>query len=277
MKNLWILIHKYNAFFLFILFFGLSYYLVVKNNTFQRASAVNSSNQLVGSAYAWINGWKSYLHLSESNLRLAEENASLRKQLQHLAATDSVEQITVSDSLHDVQYHYIVAKVTNNSIHQKNNYITIDKGRNHGVQKGMGVIAAKGIVGIVLNVSDHFATIQSLLHSESRISAALGESHAFGSLVWGDSFDSRFASLQDIPNHVKVQEGELIYTSGYSLFPPGLLIGKVTEAGGGGENSFLDIKVELSTPFHNLQQVYVVEDVFSDEKEALETLNDNNG
>src|SRR5690606_27954734 len=229
------------------------------------------------SVYAWMNSWKSYLHLSESNTRLAEENAALREQLQRFTNPDSIERVAVNDTINQVRYHYIVARVTNNSIHQKNNYITIDKGRKHGIRKGMGVIAAKGIVGIVLNVSEHFATIQSLLHSESRVSASLEDSQAFGSLVWGDSFDSRFAALRDIPNHVKVREGELVYTSGYSLFPPGVVIGKVTAAGTSGGDSFLDIKVELSTPFHNLLQVYVVEDVFAAEKEALEALTDDNG
>ncbi len=277
MKNLWIFINKYNAFFLFIGFFAFAYYLVITNNSFQRASAVNSSIRIVGGTYANINSWKSYLHLAQENTLLAEENAKLRKQLQYFANPDSVTEGIVNDSIHDVRYHYIVAKVTNNSIHQKNNYITLDRGRKHGIQKGMGVISASGIVGIVLNVSEHFATVQSLLHNESRISAALEDSQAFGSLVWGDNYDARFATLKDIPNHVKVREDELVYTSGFSLFPPGILIGKVIQTGVSGGDSFLDITVELSTNFHNLQQVYVVEDLFAEEKENLESLNDNNG
>lgn len=277
MKNLWLILTKYNAFFLFIVFFGFAYYLVVQNNTFQRASAVNSSNQFVGAAYAKINGWKSYLHLSEDNALLAEENARLKKQLQQLLVPDSLEQGTVVDSAENVQYHYIVAKVTNNSIHQKNNYITLDKGRIHGIQKGMGVISASGIVGIVLNVSDHFSTVQSLLHSETRVSAALEDSKAFGSMTWGDSFDARIGTLKDIPNHVKVRKGESVFTSGFSLFPPGIPIGKVIETGISGGDSFLDIKVGLSTPFHNLQHVYVVDDVLADERTKLESQNENNG
>ena len=277
MRNLWIFIHKYNAFFLFILFFGLSCYLVVSNNSFQRASAVNSSSYVVGTAYNWVNSWKSYLHLSESNTRLAEENASLREQLQRLAHPDSAQRVTVTDTVHQVQYRYIVARVTNNSIHQKNNYITIDKGARDGIRKGMGVIAAKGIVGIVLNVSEHFATIQSLLHSESRISAALENSHAFGSLMWGDNFDARYAVLRDIPNHVHANNGERVLTSGYSLFPPGIEIGKVITSETSGGDSFLDIKVELATPFYNLLQVYVVEDSFIEERTTLEALTENDG
>ncbi|PPL02114.1 rod shape-determining protein MreC [Parapedobacter indicus] len=277
MKNLWLILTRYNAFFLFIVFFGFAYYLVVQNNTFQRASAVNTSNQLVGAAYAKINGWKSYLHLSEDNALLAEENARLKEQLQRVMAPDSLAQGTVVDSIENVQYHYIVAKVTNNSIHQKNNYITLDKGRVHGIQKGMGVISASGIVGIVLNVSDHFSTVQSLLHSETRVSAALEDSKAFGSMTWGEGYDARVGMLKDIPNHVKVRKGEAVLTSGFSLFPPGIPIGKVIETGISGGDSFLDIKVELSTPFHNLQHVYVVDDLLAGERTELESQNENNG
>ncbi|MFC3197351.1 rod shape-determining protein MreC [Parapedobacter deserti] len=277
MKNLWLIITRYNAFFLFIVFLGLALYLVVQNNTFQRASAVNSSNHIVGTVYARVNAWKSYLHLAEENVLLAEENAALREELQRFIAPDSVIQGVVSDSARDVQYRYIVAKVTNNSIHQTNNYITLDKGRKHGVEKGMGVISSNGVVGIVLNVSDHFSTVQSLLHSETRISAELEDSHAFGSLMWGNNYDAQMAILRDIPNHVKVRKGELVYTSGYSLFPPGILIGKVTETGLSGGDSFLDIRIELSTQFHNLQQVYVVHDLFAAEKAMLESQNDNDG
>ncbi|MGK6352861.1 rod shape-determining protein MreC [Parapedobacter sp. DT-150] len=277
MKNLWLILTRYNAFFLFVVFFGFACYLVIQNNTFQRASAVNSSNELVGSVYAKISAWKSYLHLGEENTQLAEENAALREQLQQYTTPDTVVQGAVNDTLRDVRYHYIVSKVINNSIHQKNNYITLDKGRKHGIEKGMGVISSNGIVGIVLNVSEHFSTVQSLLHTGTRVSAALEDSQAFGSLVWGDQYDSRMGTLKDIPNHVKVRKGELVYTSGFSLFPPGIAVGKVVETGVSGGDSFLDITVELSTSFHNLQQVYVVHDLQAGEKETLESENDDNG
>ena len=119
----------------------------------------------------------------------------------------------------------------------------------------MGVISPNGVVGIVLNVSTHFATIQSVLHSDTRISAALEHSEAFGSLVWGDNIDARYGMLRDIPNHVEVEVGERVYTSGFSLFPPGIQVGTVFETGLAGGESFLDIKVELSTNFHNIQHV----------------------
>lgn len=277
MKNLWLILTKYNAFFFFVIFFGFAVYLVIQNNSFQRASAINSSNEFIGSAYARINAWQSYLHLRDVNVQLAEENARLREQLQLLAAPDSVVGGAVTDTAGNIQYRYVVAKVTNNSIHQKNNYITLDKGRQQGIEKGMGVITSNGIVGIVLNVSEHFSTVQSLLHSETRVSAALEDSGAFGSLMWGDNYNAQLGVLKDIPNHVKVREGEKVFTSGFSLFPPGIAVGEVVETGVSGGDSFLDIRVKFSTQFHNLRQVYVVVDLFANEKETVEAQNENDG
>lgn len=270
MKNLWIILSKYNAFFLFVLFFGISFLLVVQNNSFQRASSVNSSHVVVGTLYQHINSWKSFVGLREANNLLAEENAELRKRIRALIDTDSTITETAIDTLGDIQYSFVVANVVNNSIHQKNNYLTINKGAKDGIEKGMGVISPNGVVGIVLNVSTHFATIQSILHSETRISAALENSGAFGSLLWGNNVDSRFGILRDIPNHVVVEVGEEVRTSGYSLFPPGINIGTVYEADLTGGESFLDIRLELSTDFHNLQHVYVVLDSFVNEREQLE-------
>ncbi|QNL47678.1 rod shape-determining protein MreC [Olivibacter sp. SDN3] len=270
MRNLWIFISKYNNFFLFILFFGISFILVIRNNSFQRASTINSSNAFIGSIYQRIDNFTQYLNLKETNRYLSEENAFLRSQLKTSKYNTLVEQDSVLDTLGQTQYTYIVARIISNSVHQKNNYITINRGSEQGVKKGMGVISSHGIVGIVLNVSPHFATIQSLLHADSRISASLVGSNAFGSLVWGtENYEANKAVLRDIPNHVKVKPGEEVVTSGFSLFPPGVSIGKVIKSGKSGD-SFLDIEVQLNNDFNTLQYVYIIEDKFADEKQKLE-------
>jgi len=270
MRNLWIFISKYNNFFLFILFFSISFAFIVKNNRFQRASTLNSSNAIMGSIYQQIDDFTQYLDLKQTNRNLAEENAYLRSQLKSSQYNRLVEQDSVLDSLNETQYTYTVARVISNSVHQKNNYLTINRGLEEGIKKGAGVISSHGIVGIVLNVSKHFATIQSLLHADTRVSASLASSNAFGSLVWGtENYDSQKVLLKDIPNHVKVKPGEQVITSGYSLFPPGIIIGKVMKVAKSGD-SFLNIEVKLNNDFNSLQYVYVINDRFSDEKQQLQ-------
>lgn len=272
MRNLLIFISKYNAFFFFVIFFAISLILVFKNNSFQRASTLNSSNLLIGQAYERYNTLQKYLRLAQVSDSLAAENARLRSQLKNSFYQNKVEERTVNDTTTLQQYTYVVAQVVNNSIHQKNNSITIDKGRSHGIQPGMGVICSSGIVGIVDNVSPHYATIKSLLHQDTRISARIAENQAFGSLVWGqEDYNPRIATLKDIPNHVDVKRGHHIVTSGYSaLFPAGIAIGRVRDTRKKTGEISSDIKVILSTDFSTLAYVYVVKSNFSAEKQALE-------
>jgi rod shape-determining protein MreC len=275
MRNLLIFISKYNAFFFFIIFFVISIVLVVRNNSFQRASVLNSSNLIIGQSYQKINSLQAYLRLAVVNDSLANENARLRAALKQSFYIDSIAQRSVNDTINKQQYTYVVAQVVNNSIHQKNNTITIDKGKRHGIQKGMGVMCSSGVVGIVNNVSEHYATIQSLLHQDTRISARIKENQAFGSLVWGqENYKPSIATLKDIPNHVEVKRGYHIVTSGYSaLFPADIPVGRVLVSRKKSGEISSDVKVKLSTDFATLAYVYIIKSSFAAERHALETQN----
>lgn len=274
MRNLWLFISKYNAFFLLIIFFIISLVLLIRNNDYQRASVWNSSNQIVGSAYKKVNEFSSYLILGKINDSLARENARLRNQLISSFRNDSLKQVTVRDTNLIQQYTYTVAKVINNSVHQKNNYITINRGQKHGIKKGMGVISSTGVVGIILHVSENFATIRSLLHTETKISANVGGN--IGSLIWGeDNSDPRYAALKDIQSHLVIKKGARVSTSEFSLFPENTNIGFVSRVGiPEGDNS-LDIQVKLDTDFSRLQYVYVINNLLSREQLELEAQNKN--
>lgn len=272
MRNLWLFISKYNAFFLLIIFFTISLVIMVNNNSYQRASVWNSSHQLIGSTYERVNKFSSYLVLGKTNDSLAIENARLRNLLKSSFFNDSIKRVTIRDTLLKQQYTYTVAKVINNSVHQKNNYITINRGKKHGIEKGMGVTSASGIVGIVLNVSDNFATIRSLLHTETKISASVNGN--IGSLVWGEgNFDARYATLKDIQGHLVIKQGSSVVTSEFSLFPQGTNIGTVSRTGVKSDDSALNIEVKLGTDFSALQYVYVINNMLSKEQLSLETLN----
>lgn len=272
MRNLWLFISKYNAFFLLVIFFTISLILLINNNSYQRASVWNSSNQVVGTAYERVNEFSSYLVLGKTNDSLAAENARLRNLLKSSYYDDSVKQITVKDSVLKQQYTYTVARVINNSVHQKNNYLTINRGSKHGIKKGMGVIASSGVVGIILNVSENFSTVRSLLHTETKISASVDGN--IGSLVWGEgNYDSRFALLKDIQSHLTIKKGARVITSEFSLFPPGTNIGSVSESDTRDGNSALNIKVKLDTDFAKLQYVYVIINLLSEEQLNLEAQN----
>ncbi len=274
MRNLWLFISKYNAFFLFCLFFIASLSLLLNNNSYQKAWTLGISHQFIGEIYERVNFFKNYLHLEEVNNSLALENTRLKNELKSSYLIDTVEKHIVRDSTRKLQYIYIVARVVNNSIHQQNNYLIINRGSKHGIKRGMGVTGPDGIVGIIRDVTENFARVQSVLHTESRFSASVNGS--IGSLVWGErSLNSKIAILKDIPSHIKVKPNDLVVTSGYSLFPMGIKIGHVKRVGLKGGNSFLDIEVVLSTDFSSLQYVYVINNKLAQEQQAIEAQTQN--
>ncbi|WP_395625682.1 rod shape-determining protein MreC [Daejeonella sp.] len=274
MRNIWLLFSKYNAFFLLIIYFLISLILLIKNNSYQRASVWNSSNKIIGETYDQVNELKSYLSLGRTNDSLAAENALLRNQLSSSFKSDSIKKVTVRDSTIKQQYTYTLAKVINNSINRKNNYLTIDRGTKHGIVKGMGVTSAKGIVGIVWNVSENFATIRSILHSDTKVSAQVNGN--IGSLVWGEgNNDSRYVYLKDVQTHLTIKKGDKVLSSEFSLFPEGTNIGYVVENRIKGGANDTEIKVKLSTDFSTLQYqyVYVINNLLATEQQSLESQN----
>jgi rod shape-determining protein MreC len=273
MRNLWIFINRYNAFFFFIIFFTIGLYLTVSNNSYQRSVAVNSTNEVVGKAYTNLNVLKKYLNLGDVNDSLASENAKLKTEVLALKKIDSAKNVVVKDSLNNSQYTYLAARVIKNSITLRNNIITINRGKADGLASGMAVISpGKGVVGYIRDVSDHLATISSLLHKDTKVSVTMKKNNALGTLVWGTkNADFRKAYIKDVPNHFKIALKDTVVTSGFSYFPPVIPVGLVSNTGIATGDNFLTIEIELFNDFSTLQYVYVIKDKLAEEQKSLES------
>jgi len=270
MRNLLIFITKYNAFFLFLIFEVSALVIYVKYNSFQKATFINSANNVTGNLYLQFNQLHAYLALRDANDSLAHENARLRNQLKSSFYVDTVAKHKIVDTIYKQQYEFIEARVVNNSINHSNNYITINRGSSQGVAKGMGVICNLGIVGKVVYVSDHYSVVQSMLHKDSQFSAMLADNKEIGSIQWGDDLDPHKGILKDVNNNAQPKLGELVVTSGYSLFPEGITIGKVSNLHSKAGGYYLNMEVTFAVDFSKLQYVNVVNNNFSKEQEALE-------
>ncbi len=245
--------------------------IYVKYNSFQKATFLNSTNRVTGNLYAQVDQLKGYLSLKETNDSLARENARLRNQLKSSFYTDTITKRKVNDTIYKQQYQYIEAKVVKNSVNQRSNYITINMGSNAGIVKGMGVICSSGIVGKVLYVDTHFSIVQSLLHKDSQFSVMLANNKEIGSIGWGDDLDPHKGLLYNISNSAQPKLGESVVTSDLSLFPAGILIGKISNLHSkSAKGGFLSMDVDLSVNFSKLEYVYVVTNKFAQEQTGLE-------
>ena len=273
MRVLFLLLWRNNFTLLFLALQVFCFYLLVQNNKFQNASALNSANAAVAKTMEGVNYVKEYIHLRDDNVALAADNAKLRNQLKDAVYDNDTLHTTVVDSVNHQQYSYTSAKVINNTVKNRNNYLTLDKGSIEGIKPESGVICGDGIVGIVKQVSPHFCTVMSLLHKDSHISAKIKRNDFFGSLIWegGTPF---FASLKEIDKTVPVQKGDTIITTSFSsIFPAGVMIGRVTDSRVAAGSNFHDIEVMLSTRFQKLSHVYIINNILKGEQRILEENN----
>ena len=270
MRNLVVFITKNYFFFLFLLLETFCISILVQNNKFQRASFVNSSNQLSASVLSTSENIQHYFYLKTENERLAKENAELHS---HDLLSFSLlvnGQYTINDTVYKQKYTFTNATVVNNSTNRRNNYLTLDKGSKQGITNKMGVTSSSGVVGIVENVSENFCTVKSLLHSNTIINSKLKKDGSFGPLNWdGESFE--FATLNDIPTHVRLFKGDTVVTSQYTkMFPENIMIGTVESYYRESTKPFYTVKVKLSTDFKKLSHVYIVDNKLRTEQEELE-------
>jgi rod shape-determining protein MreC len=285
MRNLFNLLLKFHFILLFVLLEAFSFSMIVTYNNYQRANFLGSNNIFSGSLFDWFSSYKQYLNLKKVNIRLAEENAQLRTQLQEYLvksnygssqAKDSLYLPSISiDSLKRANYFFSTARVINNSINQQHNFITLNKGRMNGVRPDMGVIANGNVIGLVINVSEHYSTVISLLNNRWKLSAKIKSNNYFGSLSW-DGRDYRKVTLNEVPYHVQLHKGDTIVTTGYSpSFPEGLVIGTISDYSVGTGSNFYTIEVTLAADFKNLVMVGLIENKNKPEINQVESLNKN--
>ncbi|MFD2099700.1 rod shape-determining protein MreC [Flagellimonas iocasae] len=244
----------------------ISLVITVRSHSYHQSRFFNSSKWLTGNVYGTASDVSSYFNLREENTRLVEENERLRRML--FNAENAVIE-PLDSSL--VEYEVLSARLVKNSFTSPRNYITIDKGKNQGVKQDMGVITTKGILGIVENVSNNFATVQSVLNTKSNINAKIKHSNYFGSLVW-DAKDYTTAQLVDIPRLVPLVVGDTIVTGGMSsIFPEEIPVGVIKKYDLNDSKSFYNIDVELFNDMVNIKNVYLIENKNREEIKALES------
>lgn len=261
MNNLLQFVIRYSAFLLFLLLEVVALLLVVKYNDNQQSIFAHSSSRLSGSLYKLADDAIQYNHLQLTADSLAAENAQLRESIFNLER--SLQRLVPAGKTMDScileSYKIIDAQVISNSINQRNNHFTIDRGSEDGVRSGMGIISPHGIAGIIDQVGDRYSTAISILHSAARISAAIKRNDYFGSLVWKE-IDPAHMILEAIPRQADILTGDTIITSGFSfIYPKGIFIGTVERFWTEGGSNYYTIEVRLQEDIARLDRVYVVE------------------
>ncbi len=234
------------------------------------------ANEITGKFYSQYNNLEYYFQLKRTNDSLIKANEKLYNKLkQDFELPDTVNLTIIDtikiDSLENYRkFLYMQAKVISNSVSLPNNYLQLSRGALQGVSNDLGVIDANNaVIGTVINTSNNYAVVMSLLHMQSNISAKLKKSGEEGAVVW-DGKQPNMVLFKGISKSVKVSPGDSVVTSGFTdRFPYGVLIGRVSEVLVEKASNNYTLKVKTAANFYNVQFVYIINNLLKQEPQEL--------
>lgn len=275
MLKLLLFLRRIHYVLLFIALEVIAVSVFIRSNTYHRAKIAGVSNILTGWVYNQTSDVSGYFGLKAENQRLLEENGRLLAELTNDRVADSLfsedhweASEAGAETLHF--YEYQTARVLNNRVTKRENYITINKGSLDGIEPEMALITDDGIVGYVVSCSPHFSIAASILNTKLfRTSGCIKGSDFAGSIYWdGENYEE--VILDEIPKYAQMAIGDTITTTFYSyIFPPEQPIGTIAsyEMVNG---TFYKIRVKLFADMTRLRNVYVIRYLDQEERRALE-------
>ncbi len=260
---------KFRNTILYLVLLFISLIFTIQSHSYHSSKFIGTTNSIVGCYYKCVNYINDYFDLRRINNDLLTENTALRNQIEYYRCRNStIVEETFNDTI--VNYIYRSAKVINNTIHKTENYLTLDKGRNHGIKNDMGVITHNGVIGIIEQTSANYSRVISILNTNVELNVKLKKTDHFGTLKW-DGAQYNLMKLIDIPSLANVKIGDTIISGGMStIFPKGIPIGKITNFEQNEGQSFYSIDIMLFNDMYSIESVYIVENKNKEEIFNLE-------
>ncbi|HXB96249.1 MAG TPA: rod shape-determining protein MreC [Puia sp.] len=276
MRNVFLFIRRHFNFLFFLVLQIIALSFLFRYNKFHEAAFLNVSTEITGRINEKYSGIEYYFQLKTTNESLVKENLRLRQLLKdNYEAPDSNRRL-INDTIRTdsgrsiLKYRILEAKIVSSTTSLQYNYLTLHRGFAQGVRPNMGVIGPQGVVGTVINVSENFATVMSLLHRQYKVYVKLKNGGERGTIEW-DGLSPLFVTLKDIPKSARVAKGDTILTSQMSsLFPANIMVGTVYEIVPDNSTNIYTLKIRPATNFFNIEYAYVIDNMQYDEQKRLE-------
>lgn len=272
MRNFLAFLQRFRVLLFFAFLQGLALTLYFTFLQFPRVQYLTTASAVTGSILEVRNDVTKHFNLSKNNQDLQKENIALRDSIPSSFIRLNHGLVKIDDTLHRQQYSYIPATVINSTHHKRNNYFTLDIGSAQGIKRGMGVFSEKGVVGVIHNVSKHYAVVKSCLTENINIDIVIENSGQFGLLKWNGK-DPRRGTMWGVSNDSKVDKWSRVVTrGGGGIFPRGINVGKVEKTEAVEGKPLWDVTILYSEDYRSLQRVYVVKHLLKKELDDLQEL-----
>lgn len=153
-------------------------------------------------------------------------------------------------------YSSVVANVIGRNPSYWNSTMIIDRGRKDGIQQGMPVVSAAGVVGKIADVGYDTSKVILLIDPQFSV-AALVQGPRESGLVSGTL--QGVCRMRYLRNDAQIKVGDKVITSKLSSsFPEGLLIGEIISVHNGAEQPTVECTVQPSVAFSQIEEVLVI-------------------
>lgn len=278
MSQLFGILYRIRHFFMFLFLQIACFYLISKNSVYWDVTFFNSTNAAVAKSMKTSQEVREFMNLGKVNDQLALENKKLREELTKSRELVALKEVGYKpDSIMAGRFNFLVAKVISSTENLADNYITLDKGSDDGIVPGMGVICPQGVVGQVMSCNEKYSRVSSILHSKLSVSSEILNANlrkegktALGIGKW-EGANSKIIKLNTVDRFKPISKGDSVVTSMQnSIFPPKIMVGRISKISAIPSEAFFDINVRLSTDFSSLVYVYVVNNKLINKQSQVE-------
>lgn len=202
--------------------------------------------------------------VKEENNNLTKENAELKKQLLEYSdlkqENDQLRKVLNFKDSRD-NYNYVATNIIGYAGGNILDGYIVDKGKDDGIEKGMIVIAADGLVGQVTSVGSNWAIIKSVLNENIAVSVKVESTKENTGILRGyrNADGTGECKVENLPMDSNIKEGDTIVTSGLGqIYPKDIMVGKVVSVQEDKVNVMKNAIVKPSVDFNKLEGLFIV-------------------
>ncbi|MBO7343108.1 MAG: rod shape-determining protein MreC [Alistipes sp.] len=253
---------------LFILIEAIALNYYARSSFYTQAKILAHANSVTGALQQSIFSLRHYFTLRSENEMLAQRVAELENALtiyreqERQTQTDTLTMAAMDSTMLAslAQYRYTTARVISNTINSSHNFITLNRGRQHGVLVDMAVVTPDGaMVGYVLECSERYSIVMPMLNTEFRTSGKISGDEHFGSISWDGTSPHR-VQMSELTKYSEFEIGDEVIASGLSqYFPEGVRIGYVESLKENENHTSYDVEIRLAADMTRLSNVILIE------------------
>ena len=261
------------VFLLFVIIEIIATVSYANSSYYTQAKLLNSANYVFGGVYNTTASIGHYFSLKGENETLLNRVIELEQSLLKYKSADVLKRLDdymIGNTNND--YELMTAHVVSNSVNKSKNFIIINKGIRDDVTVDMAVVSPSGaMVGYVVDCTERYSVVISILNTSFRASGKLDGKNYFGSIVW-DGSDKHRVYLSELSKYAIPQVGEEVVSTDFSHnFPEDVLIGTVVGAELNETQTLYTVEVELAADISSLEDVILVRNNNTGEIEQLKS------